>query len=242
MTRVYDENFFNPDGDFPPPLPFPFPIPGPPQNCSKDGCCCIEGIPYRDKYGNCQCEIRSDEELLGEANRSGGQSFGFIPALIGAAPGIFSTVMGLFNKRKAQYQGLAEINAAGSQAVQAMQQILAGLQSGQMSPQQAVSEAQRIVQQFNDPSVVYPAKKGNDAAARNNFIQQLNQLLQQVQTAAAQVTQASRAAGIDPATGRPIPGGSGDGISSTTLLLVGGGLLGVYLLTSQNQNQYQYPR
>ena len=139
----------------------------------------------------------------------------FVAPLIAAAPSIFQTVMGLFGGgRKAQFQGLAEINAAGQQATQAMQQILAGLNSGQISPAQAVSEAQKIVAQFNDPSIVYPAKKGDDAAARNQYISQLNSMQQQIQAKAASM----------PASN------SGGGISGSSLLLIGGGLLAFMLI------------
>lgn len=162
---------------------------------------------YNSEYFNGSYDPLGDhDENLGLAPLAG--------ALIAAAPGIFQSVMGLFGGgRKAQFQGLAEINAAGQQATQAMQQIMAGLSSGQMSPAQAVSEAQKIVQQFNDPSIVYPAKKGNDAAARNQYISQLNGLLQQIQAKAASMPAGSGAAG------------SIGGISANTLLLVGGGLL-----------------
>lgn len=139
----------------------------------------------------------------------------FVIPLITAAPSMLQSVLGIFGvgQRKAQFQGLAEINAAGQQATQAMQQILAGVSSGQMSPSQAVSEAQKIVQQFNDPSIVYPAKKGDDAAARNQYISQLNVALQQIQGKAASMPAGGGAAG------------SIGGISTNTLLLVGGGLL-----------------
>ena len=138
----------------------------------------------------------------------------FVAPLIAAAPGIFQSIMGLFGGRKAQFQGLAEINAAGQQATEAMNQIMAGLSSGQMAPSQAVSEAQKIVAQFNDPSIVYPAKKGNDAAARTQFISQLNVLLSQIQAKAAAMPS----------------GGSTAGISGSTLLLIGGGLLAFMVL------------
>ena len=155
---------------------------------------------YNEDFYN--ASIDPHDENLGLAPLAG--------ALIAAAPGIFQSVMGLFGGgRKAQFQGLAEINAAGQQATQAMQQILAGLSSGQMSAAQAVSEAQKIVAQFNDPSIVYPAKKGDDAAARNQFISQLNSMLQQIQAKAATM----------PANG------SVSGSSLTPFLLIGGGLL-----------------
>lgn len=139
--------------------------------------------------------------------------FAFVAPLIAAAPSIFQSIMGLFGGgRKAQYQGLAEITQAGNQAVDAMKQIMAGLNSGQMAPAQAVSEAQKIIKQFNDPTIVYPAKKGNDAAARNDFISQLNTLGQQIQAKAASMP-----------AGGSMAGGSVAGISTNTLLIVGVG-------------------
>lgn len=144
--------------------------------------------------------------------------FAFLIPLISAAPSIFSSIASLFGGgRKAQCQGLQEINTCGQQAVTSMQQILAGIKSGQVPPNQAVQQAQDIVSKFNDPTIVYPAKKGNDAAARTQFISQLNDLLQQVQAAAASVP----AVQTD-AAGNPIAPG---GISTSTLLIVGGGIL-----------------
>lgn len=158
-----------------------------------------------------------DDETMGDFGASAGL------ALIGAAPSIFNSIMSLFGgRRKAQFQGLAEINQAGQQATQAMDQIKASLAAGQMAPAQAVAEAQKIVQQFNDPKIVYPAKKGDDAAARNQFITSLNQSLQQIQAMAANA---------------PAAYGSGDllgGISTNTLLLVGSGLFAVFMLSRNN--------
>ena len=159
---------------------------------------------YNEDFYNANFDPR--DETMGVA---------FVAPLIGAAPGIFQSIMGLFGGgRKAQFQGLAEIQNAGNQAVQSMQQILAGLQSGQMAPAQANSEAQKIVAQFNDPSIVYPAKKGKDAEARNQFMSQLNSLLQQIQAKAASM---------------PAAGASG-GLSGSSLILLGGGLLAFMML------------
>lgn len=149
-------------------------------------------------------------------------TLGIIGALIGAAPGIFSSIAGLFGGgRKAQCQGLAEIQACGQQAVAAMNQLLQGVTSGQIAPDQAISEASRIVSQFNDPSVVYPAKKGKDAEARNQFISQLQTLQQQIQQAAASVAAATKT-NVQQTTS--VTGTSG------SLLLIGGGVLAAILL------------
>lgn len=173
-------------------------------------------LVYNDDYFNTTLES-VDDETMGLA---------FLAPLIGAAPSIFSSIMGIFGGgRKAQFQGLAEINNAGSQATQAMDQIKAGLSSGQMSPQEAVQAAQKIVTDFNNPQIVYPASKGQDAAARTNFIASLNQSLQQIQSMAAKVAQNAQA------NASGVGGLSGGGMSNnTTLLLVGGGLLAVLLL------------
>jgi len=174
---------------------------------------------YDEKFYNV-----TDDETLG---------FAFIPALIGAAPGIFQTVMGLFGGgQSAQFQGLAGINNGGQQLMQALNQIKSGLASGQINPQQAVSEAQRIAGTLNDPTIFYPAKKGNDAAALQQFKQQAAAAVQEIQAMASQAAAAAAArAGIDPVTGQPT-GGLG-GISATTLLLVAGGLGAVYMLTNR---------
>ncbi|MCW5956502.1 MAG: hypothetical protein KIT61_07940 [Pyrinomonadaceae bacterium] len=148
----------------------------------------------------------TDDDTLG---------FAFVAPLIAAAPGIFQSIMGLFGGgRKAQYQGLAEIQQAGQQAVSAMEQILSGLRSRQMSPAQAVQESQKILGQFNDPSIVYPAKKGKDAEARNQFLSQLSALDSQIKAAAASASSGSNAGGI----------------STNTLLLAGLGIGALYLL------------
>ncbi|MEO5858745.1 MAG: hypothetical protein ABIR33_07335 [Pyrinomonadaceae bacterium] len=168
-------------------------------------------LVYRDDYFNTTLRGDGDDTL----------GFAFLAPLIGAAPGIFQSIVGLFGGgRKAQFQGLAEINTAGQQATAAMDQIKAALTSGQMSPGQAVSEAQKIVRSFNDPTIVYPASKGADAAARTQFIASLSQSLQQIQAAAASV----------PAAQANASGSDLGGISTNTLLLVGGGLLAVFIL------------
>lgn len=178
-----------------------------------------------------------DEKFFdGTAIYRGDDTTGFVPAIIAAAPGIIGVISGLFGGgQKAQCQGLAGINACGQQAVQSMQQILAGLQNGQIQPQQAVSNAQQIVNDFNNPSIVYPAKKGNDAAARQQFIVQLGQLNQQVQAIASQITAQQQQAAASGQTIDPVTGQATGGISTNTLLLVGGGLVAIFLLTSQRQ-------
>jgi hypothetical protein len=151
-------------------------------------------------------------------------TLGIVGSLIAAAPGIFSSIAGLFGGRKAQCQGSREIQACGQQAVEAMNQLLSGLASGIISPQQATAEASKIVSQFNDPSIVYPAKKGDDAAIRQQFIQQLANLQQKVQQAAA--------AGLQTQENKFY--GQTSGINSGALLLVGGGLAAILLLTRRD--------
>lgn len=174
-----------------------------------------------------------DEKFFNPAGdfRRGDETTGFIAPLIIAAPAIFQTVMGLFNKQTAQFQGLAGIQSGGQQLLQALSQIKSGLQSGQMSPQDAVSEAQRIAGTLSDPKIFYPAKKGKDAAELTQIKAAAAAAVSEIQTLASQIAQAQQAAGIDPRTGRPLP--SSGGLSTTTLMLVGGGLLGVYFMTKE---------
>src|SRR5690606_32689240 len=141
-------------------------------------------------------------------------NLGWISAAITAGASIFGGLFGGGGGGQA-YRGLAGINQAGQEAIGSLQQILQAVSAGQMPKAQAVSEAQRIASILSDHSVVYQAKKGQDAAALQNFKAQAAQLVQQIQAAP------------DVSSGGSTTGG---GVSSGTLLLVGGGLLAVALL------------
>jgi hypothetical protein len=169
-------------------------------------------------------------------NPYGGDQLGWISAAIMAGTSIFGSLFGgLFAPcGGAQVAcGLQGITSAGNQVIQGLQQINAALASGQVPPQQiqqAVAEAQALASALGDSSKVYQAKNGKDAAALAQFKQQAAQLLQQIQaTAQTAMAQAATSAGIDPATGQQIAPSIG-GISLSTLLLFGGGALGLVLL------------
>ncbi len=129
-----------------------------------------------------------------------------------------------------QAKGLQAITAFGQQAIQTLGQILQQLQGGQLSPSDAISNAQRIVSALSDPAYVYQAKRGKDAEALAGFKQQAGQMMSQIQAAASAVT-------VDPKTGMPNAAspaqssGMLGGIDTGMLLMLGGGLALLLLLT-----------
>lgn len=110
-------------------------------------------------------------------------------------------------------KGLAAITSFVNQAIQALQQILAGLAAGQFTGDQAISDARRIAGYLNDPQYVYQAQRGNDAAVLQQGKAQAAALLSQIEQAAATA---------------PVPSGGSIATSpakqgeSTNLLLIGG--------------------
>lgn len=137
-------------------------------------------------------------------------------------------------------RGLAAIQAAVQQALGSLNQILQAVRGGQMSPAQAVSEATRIANALSDPQFVYQAQRGNDANALNQGKQQAASLVQQIQAAAGQTSGPPTPTGPNPAGPNPAmpspttpagPPASGGGIDTQTLLLIGGGLVAVILIT-----------
>lgn len=151
---------------------------------------------------------------------SGDETLGFEPAsIIGMVSPLIGLIKGLFSACKpGQACGLAGIQSFTSQAIQTLNQILAMLQGGQITPTDAVTNAQKVASALGDPQYVYQAKKGKDAAALQSAKSQAAALLSQIQALAAKIPPPSASAG-----------GIG-GISSSTLLLVGGGLLAIFLL------------
>jgi hypothetical protein len=129
-----------------------------------------------------------------------------------------------------QAKGTAAITAFGNQAIATLQQILAGIPSGQISRPDAVANAQRIVNALSDPVYVYQAQHGDDAAALTNAKAQAGELLRQIQALAGSV----------PTTGTtgqnttvvPVPNQNTAVANSdnSQLLLIGGGLLLAVLL------------
>lgn len=154
-----------------------------------------------------------------ETRGPGDETMGFAVApLIGALSPLIGMIKGLFSACKpGQACGLAGIQSFTSQAIQTLQSILAMLQGGQITPTDAITNAQKVAAALGDPQYVYQAKKGKDAAALQAAKSQAAQLVQQIQSVAATIKP-------------PAAAGSIGGIGSGTLLLVGGGLLAVFLL------------
>ncbi|MBX3299761.1 MAG: hypothetical protein KF736_09900 [Acidobacteria bacterium] len=112
-------------------------------------------------------------------------------------------------------KGLAAITSFVNQAVQALQQILAGVAAGQFTGDQALSDARRIAGYLSNPQYVYQAQRGNDAAVLQQGKAQAAALLAQIEQAAAVA---------------PVPSGGAAGASaaagmqgeSSNLLMIGG--------------------
>ena len=89
-----------------------------------------------------------------------------------------------FQKPKIQGQakGLAAIQAAGSQIIQAIQQI-ASNPANFGTLQNAIAEAEKLAMFLSDPQYFYQAKEGSDYTALKNFkIQARNIIAQMTQT------------------------------------------------------------
>lgn len=148
------------------------------------------------------------------------ETIGFVdPAtIISMASPLIGIIKGLFSACKpGQACGLAGIQSFTSQAIQTLNQILAMLKGGQITPTDAVTNAQKVASALGDPQYVYQAKKGKDAAALQAAKSQAAQLVQEIQSVAATIKPPSAA-------------GSIGGISSNTLLLIGGAVAAVFLL------------
>ncbi len=156
------------------------------------------------------------------------EGMGWVGSAIGAGTSILGPLIGkLFAPCGGANVacGLQGITSFGNQAIQTLQQILQMVSSNppMVSPQEAISNAQRIAAALSDGTVVYQAKKGKDAAALTQFKSQAAQLVQQI-TAAATAKQAQ----LQQQAASPL-GGSGGGITSTAFM-IGGGLMLLLLL------------
>jgi len=159
----------------------------------------------------------------------GDDTTGWIPAAIAAGSAALPFITGLFSACKAgQACGLSGINAFGQQVMQTLAQIEQMLTSGLLAPGQAASEAGRVAATLSDSNYVYQAKRGNDAAALQNFKAQAAAKVQQITALASQLQQRAAESASNPLAG--ISGGSG----SSLLLLGGLGLVAMLALRKRN--------
>lgn len=126
-------------------------------------------------------------------------------------------------------RGLAAIQSATGQIIQALEAIRA--QVGQGNYQELYAQAQRLVAALSDPSVIYQAQRGEDAAVLRRAKDRAGQILQEISTAGANVSPVQT---IPNQTGQVVTAG-GNFIQDifqdrTMLYLAAGGVL-VYLLT-----------
>jgi len=171
---------------------------------------------YDQRYFDDDGSLTGIWDFLGQVGAAGVQ---LLPSLFGSGGG----------GSGGQAKGLQAITAFGQQAIQTLQQIMQGLQSGQLSPGDAVSNAERISSALSDPQYVYQAQRGKDAEALAGFKQQASQMVEQIKAAASTVATATNpnAAGNNASPNAT----NNKGIDTSTMLLLGGGLLALLLLT-----------
>jgi hypothetical protein len=174
-------------------------------------------LVYNDEYFNTTLNSVEDETL------------GWASALLSVGSSLFGPIMGLFAPCKGQNVacGLEGITAAVNTVLQKMGEIKAALAGGQVPAEQigaAVAQAEKFANALSDPSMVWQAQKGKDAAKLNEGKQQAAALLNEIKTVAASAAQNAQSS----------LGGSLGGMSTNTLLLAGAGLAVVFFMTRRN--------
>lgn len=172
-------------------------------------------LVYNDEYFNTTLHGVDDETM------------GFASALISLGGSLLGPLMGLFAPCKGQNVacGLEGITAAVNTVKQKLGEIKAAISGGQVPAEalgQVVQQAEQFANALSDPSMVWQAKKGKDAAALAQGKTDAAALVAEIKTAASAAAQnSSQSAGL---------GGALGGISPTTLLLIGGGVFAVMML------------
>lgn len=153
--------------------------------------------------------------------------FAWASTLTSIGTALLGPIMGLFAPCKGQNVacGLEGITAAVNTVKQKLGEIKSAIAAGQVPPEQigaAVQQAEALANALSDPSMVWQAKKGDDAAALAKGKTDAAVLVNEIKAAATAAAQnASQSAGL---------GGALGGISPTTLLLIGGGIFAVMML------------
>lgn len=137
-------------------------------------------------------------------------------------------------------RGLAAIQAAVQQALSSLQSLLAQAQQGNAA--NVLAEARRIEAALSNPQYVYQAQRGADAEALRNGKAQAAAIVAQIQSLASSVPASpTQTGGLPPvmssggSVGNPnasAPGVSGSAIDNSTLLIVGMGLVALFVLRS----------
>ncbi len=157
---------------------------------------------------------------------------GFITAIITAAAAIIPGLLGGGGGNSGVAKGLAGITAFGNQLIAALQQLIQQAASG-MPRQEVYAKADQLVALLSDPTAVYQAQRGNDAAALNRFKQEAGQLAQQAKATADAVSAAQTNTGKSGGTNTTpgtVTSGNSSSLDTTTLLMLGGGALILVLL------------
>lgn len=182
-----------------------------------------------------QVEFRSERDRLFETGELGSIWGDILGNAVGAGVNLLPSLFGSGGSSSGAlpFRGSDAINACGQQAIQAMTQILQMLQARQISPADAVSNADRINSMLSNPSVFYQAQHGDDAAALRNFKSHAANLFSQIQSLAASISVVASGGSATPAGSPSVANTTPAGVSrvdNSTLLLVGGGLLFLLLL------------
>jgi hypothetical protein len=156
-------------------------------------------------------------------NHQGDEGMGWVGAVVGAGSSILGPLIGkLFAPCGGANVacGLQGITSFGNNAISTLQQILQMVTSNppMVSPQDAISNAQRIASALGDGTIIYQAKKGKDAAALAQFKTQANALVQEITAAATQAQAALQAKAAPVSMG-------GTSVNPTVLMLGGAAVL-----------------
>lgn len=161
--------------------------------------------------------------------------FGWLDALLQAAQAIGGAVIpqlvGGGAGSGGQARGLAAIQSATQQILQQLEMLKS--QVGQQNYQQIYSDAQRLTALLSDSSVIYQAKKGQDAAVLNSAKARANQILQEIAALGSQVSPVNTT--VNQAGQVVTAGGTFTQriLQDNTLLYAGIGLAALYIFTSK---------
>ena len=125
-------------------------------------------------------------------------------------------------------RGLAAIRAATSQIIQALEALRS--QIGQGNYQEIIAQAQALTSALSNPSIIYQAQRGEDAAVLEAAKTRANQILQEMATLGASVSAVQTGANQ---AGQVIAAGgtlTQQLLADKTLIYMGFGFVALYFL------------
>lgn len=91
--------------------------------------------------------------------------------------GVVSSTTMSFNVPSSPYRGLSAITGGGNSLIQALNDLFARYQAGQITLQEAILQANQLSSYLNNPQVFYQARHGKDATALQNFRAQASSII-----------------------------------------------------------------